>query len=460
MSKYLFFSGLMLLLTACGSLNKVSDTGPSQGDIKSLNLEVYKKTFPNGLRALVFENNQLPIASYYTFFDIGGRHEEKGKNTGATHFLEHMMFKGGAKFGSGVFDSFIEGSGGNTNAYTSFDSTVYYQNIPADSVKRIIELEADRMAGILLDPTALEKERNVVFEERKMRYENSPKGQLYLKMMQAVFEKTPYGGSVIGEVEDLKNLTRDNLLDFHKKFYAPNNAIVVIAGDVDHDDVFDQIEEHYGKLPKSEMIHDYKAKIDNEDSFKFRGNYGTWKKLNSSSPTPMFALAYKGEMLGTRKSYVMDILSSILGDGNSSYLQQKMVTGKKPILANIGASNYTLKYNGVFFVMGELLSGVSINSFKTKLFKNIQNSCNEAITERSLQKTKNQYFLSYYKGIQTNAGIAHFLGNLENYFNDYNYYKKELEIYDSITVDELISTCKNILNKDYILITSWNKHKK
>lgn len=459
MSKQLFLFCLLLTLPGCAT--KSVKPAHDSSDIKSLNLEVHKKTLSNGLRVLVFENDQLPIASYYTFFDVGGRHEIKGQNTGATHFLEHMMFKGGGKFGPGKFDSFIEGSGGNTNAYTSFDNTVYYQNLPSPQISKIIEMEADRMQNILLDPAALEKERKVVFEERKMRYENSPHGQIYLKMMQAVFEKTPYGGSVIGEVEDLNNLTRENLKDFHKKFYAPNNAIIVVAGDVDHDDIFDQVEEHYGKIPRSDTLKAHKEKTDNEEAFRFKGSYGRWEKIHSSSPTPIFMMAYKGEKIGTRRSFVMDILSSILGSGSSSYYNQKFVQNRRPMLNNVGVGNYTLQYNGVFYISGELLRGVNINKFKNSFFKDFNNVCEEAITPRSLQKTKNQYFQGYFRSIQTNAGIASFLGNRENTYNDYGYYKKELEIYDSITVEELKSTCKDIFkSKDYVLLTSWSGHPK
>ena len=205
----------------------------------------------------------------------------------------------------------------------------------------------------------------------------------------------------------------------------------------------------------------FKQATDNEEAYKFKGRYGRWIKINSTSPSPLFVLAFKGEKIGTRKSYVMDILSSVLGDGNSSYYQKKFVKSRRPLLNNVSVSNYTLKYNGVFFLMGELLRGVNINKFKNRLFKDFKNICDNAITERSLQKTKNQYFQGYYRGIQTNAGIASFLGNRESYFNDYEYYKKELSIYNSITVAELKSTCKQVFkDKDYTLITSWNKHPK
>ena len=205
---------------------------PSKKSNLSLSLKVHKEILPNGLRVLIMENRRLPIFSYYTYFDVGGRHERKGI-TGASHFLEHLMFKGAKKYGAGKFDSLIEGNGGFSNAYTSFDNTVYHENMPSKSLPIIIDMEADRMVNLLLEPKAFEKERQVVLEERKLRYDNSPMGKLFLNMMQEVFEGTPYGGSVIGNVEDIKNVSRDQIFNYFKKYYSPNNAIVVIVGDVD-----------------------------------------------------------------------------------------------------------------------------------------------------------------------------------------------------------------------------------
>ena len=144
------------------------------------------------LRLLVVENNKLPIVSYYTFFDVGGRFESRETGTtGATHFLEHMMFKGAKKYKAGEFEKIVEGNGGRGNAYTTFDSTVYYESFPSKVLEKIIDLEADRMGNLTIESKSFESERLVVKEERKMRYENSPMGKLYLSMMQAVFKGTP-----------------------------------------------------------------------------------------------------------------------------------------------------------------------------------------------------------------------------------------------------------------------------
>jgi zinc protease len=461
----LFLTTVSFFSLSCSQLSKTKTSSPKTVE-GGINLDVKKYTLDNGLRLLVYENPKLPIFSYYTFFDVGGRHEGKG-TTGATHFLEHMMFKGAKKYGPRQFDTMIEGNGGSTNAYTNFDNTVYYESLPTksgdlDMVEKIIDMEADRMQHLALIPEAFEKERQVVLEERKMRYENSPRGQLYLTLMQAMFEKTPYGGSVIGDVSDLKALNRDQVMDYFKKFYTPDNAIIVVAGDVDAEEVYDHVKEKFGSIePSSSEIREYRKSRDNLDIYKHRGRYGRHIKIHSVSKTPMFMLAFPGNAIGTKEGFVRDILASIIGQGESSYLNERFVTGRRPVLSNVGSHNYTLKYNGVFWISGELLKGKSLPRFKANLIAETKKICDRAINERTLQKTKNQYLIGYVSEIETNQGVAHFLGLRENFFGDYEYYKKEMEIYNSITVDEVKSTCRDLFSgNDHIFVTSWNKHPK
>ncbi len=461
----LLISSLILSCSHQSSAPKKAENKALKQDSNGMvHLEVKKYTLPNGLKLLVYENHTLPIFSYYTFFDVGGRHEGPG-TTGATHFLEHLMFKGAKKYGPGQFNFLIEGNGGQTNAYTNFDNTVYYEDLPItsgdqDMVEKVIDIEADRMGNLALVPEAFEKERNVVLEERKMRYENRPGGKLYLSMMQSMFEGTPYGGSVIGSVADLKSLTREHVRSYFKKFYTPDNATIVVAGDVDAEEVYETVKDKYGDMePSSKEIQDYRVSRDNPELYKHQGKYGRHVKIKANSTTPQFMLAYPSVAMGVHKGYVLDILSSILGEGASSYFNQKYVSNRKPLLSNFYASNYTLKYSGVFFVGGELLPKKGIYWFKKKLVKDLKKSCDSAIDERSLQKTKNQYLISYVSSLETNNGIAHFLGMRENFFNDYAYYKKELEIYDKITVAEVKSACKELFSSDKFIMTSvWDKH--
>ncbi|MBI2518817.1 MAG: insulinase family protein [Bdellovibrio sp.] len=421
----------------------------SQNSYELPKLTVHKKILNNGLVVLVHENHLLPIMSYYTFFDVGGRYESRDDGTtGATHFLEHMMFKGAKKYGPGLFDSKLEALGGSTNAYTTFDDTVYHQELPSSGLELIMDMEADRMGHLLLEEEAFEKERAVIFEERKMRYENSPHGKLLLAMMQEVFKETPYGGSVIGDETDLKNLTRPQVQAFFKRFYAPNNAIIVIVGDVDHEKVFALAEQKFGSLQANNVLAVWKKNKDTAASYLGDSKvFGRTIRKKGNNPTPLFYFAYKGEPLGTRRAFVMDILAAMLGTGSSSYLNQKYVKGQKPTLNSIYVGNYNLKYSGVFYINGELLHKRHLQRFEREFQNDLRHICSKAITERALQKAKNQFMVSYFNQLAGNDELASFLGMRESAFGDYNYYVKELEIYHSITREEVLNVCSEVMEK-------------
>ncbi len=455
MKRFLSLFNLIFLFSCAHTPKNIPDPEQTRPVVQ---LDVKKWELPNGLKLLVLEDQTLPIMSYYTFYEVGGRHEEPG-TTGATHFLEHMMFRGSKNYPPQVFDSTIERLGGSTNAYTNFDMTVYYESLPSAHLEKMIEMEADRVKNLLLLPELVEKERQVVFEERKMRYENSPDGKLYLRMMQEVFAGTPYGGSVIGEVSDLQALTPDNLRSFHERFYVPNNMVIVISGDVDADEVHSLVKEHFGDLKASAELTEFKKSKDAPEVYALNFKRGKEVKLNGTSPTPKFMYAFPGEAAGKHSSYVLDILSSVLGDGESSWLNQQLVKGRRPALSSVYAANYTLQHNGVFFFGGELAKGENLGRTKSKLESLITGTmCDKAIDERTVQKTKNQYLVSYFKALKTNAGAAHFVGLRESLFGDYEDYKKEIAAYESITAKEVQSACHELFKHKGIFLSVWDKH--
>ena len=380
---------------------------------------------------------------------------------GGTHFLEHMMFKGAKKYKAGEFDTIIESNGGSTNAYTTFDNTVYYQSFPVSILDKIIDLEADRMENLLLDEKSFENERNVVIEERKSRYENSPSGKLFLSLTKNMFEGTPYGKSVIGSEEALRTINRIDMKKYFKTFYTPNNATLLIVGDVNTEKTLMWVKDKYGRIPISKRVDIIKKERDKDSLYTHRGRYNREIKINASVPTPKFMLAYKGEAMGTKKGMVQDIISSLIGDGQSSYLTQKYVMSKKPKLQSVYAYNMTLSKSGVFYIGGQLLKTQNLKRFKINILKEMNSICNKAVTERGVQKIKNQYLIYYYGALQTNAGMAKMLGNSESHFGDFNYYKKELDIYNSITIEEVKRECTKLFNtKDYMFLSVWDKHPK
>jgi len=446
---------MAFLLNACGSIG----TSPKSASQKA-GFNVKKVVLINGLTVLIAPNPKLPIVSYYTLFDVGGRDEGPG-TTGATHFLEHMMFKGAKKYGPGEFDGLLEQSGGVTNAYTTNDMTVYYQNIPVEFLDTMIDMEADRMQNLLLEPVSFESERQVIFEERKMRYENSPDGLIFLALMKKVFAGTPYGQSVIGDEADLKALTRTQMLEFFKNFYVPNNAILAIAGDVDPDKVIAKIEATYGQIPASSNLADLKKKSSSEEIFKSTAKFGLEYKLYATNPIPKFVMAFKAEKVGTRKSYTMDLLAMILGNGGSSYLTQKYVKSDNPLFSEVNLSNFNLIHSGVFYFAGELMEGQKIEDVKRILEGDLKEMCEKAINPRALQKAKNQILAQGYSQLKTNAGVASTIVRNEKWHGDYNYGLKELEIYNSVSESEVKKSCRETLEESKsIFISTWDKYPK
>lgn len=425
-----------------------------------LNLNVKKFTLENGLKVLILENHRLPILSYYTFYEVGARYEYKGIY-GGTHFLEHMMFKGAKKFGPGAFFSLVQGMGGSFNAYTNFDSTVYNESVPSKYLEQILDLEADRMVNLMLEPASFEKERAVILEERANRYEVSPAGKLFLKMNQALFEGTPYGKTVIGSVEEIKEINRDNMFKYFRKYYAPNNAIVVIVGDVDTQKTIKLVREKLGKIPPFPGLEKAKKERERSDLYADRGRYKREIKINAPSPAPIFLLAYRGGAMGTRRANVHDILASVLGGGDSSYFTQRYVKNKRPLLEGVWVNTNHFKYGGSFYIGGRLLPRTSLKGLKRRLIKETTRICDKAITKRNIQKIKNQLMIGFYKNFQTNASTAHVLGLNEHLMGDYQYYQKDLEIYNSIDADEVRRECKNLFKeKNYVFLSVWDRHPK
>lgn len=448
--KYLLASFLLFSLS-CSNL-KVKES--SLGDI---NLDVTEVKLDNGLTALIVPDHKLPIFSLYLFYKVGGKNEVSGI-TGASHFLEHMMFKGAKKFGKNSIDFIIEGSGGSTNAYTTTDQTVYYENLPTSQLQQMLEIEADRMENLLLDSNDFEKERAVVLEERRMRYENSPRGQLYLGLMSHLFAGTPYGRSVIGDISDLKSMTREQIYDFFKKFYAPNNVVVVIAGDVNTRDAKSYIKKYFGDIKSSPSVEEAHNSLKDKD---FVPNLTQDKvvKLKGESPSPIFMMGYPTYKAGDKRGYPLDILAGIIGSGKSSSLVNDYILTQKPLATSIYAAHQSLEKSGFFFLGGELVQGVSLDHFRKDLKNKLSSYCESEITEKNIQKVKNNLQTDLYASLDTNAGIARFLGDRQLLFGDWKTYKDELLEYEKVNVSDVKEACKELVKTPNVFISVWNKHK-
>src|SRR2546428_1234130 len=210
---------------------------------------VVAATLDNGLRVLLLEDARSPIVSFQVWYRVGSRNELRGA-TGIAHFLEHLMFKGTPSHGPKQFARLVEENGGQDNAFTSQDVTSYYVNIAAEKLDLVIDLEADRMQNLLLDPKEIASEREVVIEERRTRTEDDPGGFLGEEVSSLAFKAHPYGAPIIGWMEDIKRITPDEIRAFYKTYYVPNNAIVVAVGAFRTADALEKIRRRFGRIPR------------------------------------------------------------------------------------------------------------------------------------------------------------------------------------------------------------------
>ncbi|MFL5784245.1 MAG: M16 family metallopeptidase [Bacteriovoracaceae bacterium] len=449
---------ILFLFVGCSTgTSKKKSSSSASGLTESIHLDVEEMKLGNGMTALIVPNHKLPIFSLYMFYKVGGKNEVKGI-TGASHFLEHMMFKGAKKYGQNKIDFLIEGSGGSTNAYTTNDQTVYYENLPTTELEKILDVESDRLENLLLDPEAFDKERSVVLEERKMRYENSPRGQLYLELMQSLFKGTPYGTSVIGDIPDLKTVSREQIHAYFKRFYAPNNLTLVLSGDVDPESAKKIIAEKFAPIPSSPTVKEAHESLKDE-GFQPKLTESLVVAKKGESPSPLFMLAWPTVKAGDEKGYALDILSSILGSGKSSALINQYILTDKPMATSMYAAHQQLEKAGFFFVGGELVRGVKIDEFRNDLLAKMKSFCASEITARNIQKIKNNYLVDLYAGLDTNAGLAQFLGERELLFGDWRKYRDELALYEKVTVDDVKTACTHLADEKSIFVSVWSKNK-
>src|SRR3954470_20310706 len=210
-------------------------------------------TLANGLQVVVIPDHRTPVVTQMIWYKVGSADETPGKS-GLAHFLEHLMFKGTAKHPAGEFSQTVLRIGGNENAFTSLDYTGYFQRVPREQLAKMMEFEADRMTGLILKDENVLPERDVVLEEFNMRVANNPDARLTEQIMAALYLNHPYGRPIIGWRQEIENLDREDALAFYKRFYAPNNAILVIAGDVDAKEIRPMVEKAYGAIPSQPAI--------------------------------------------------------------------------------------------------------------------------------------------------------------------------------------------------------------
>ncbi|WP_354131978.1 pitrilysin family protein [Bradyrhizobium sp. RT4b] len=280
-------------------------------------------TLDNGLQVVVIPDHRTPVVTQMIWYKVGSADETPGKS-GLAHFLEHLMFKGTAKHPAGEFLQTVQRVGGDQNAFTSVDYTGYYQRVPREQLPAMMEFEADRMTGLILQDEDVLPERDVVLEEYNMRVANNPDARLAEQIMAALYLNHPYGRPVIGWHQEIEKLDRDDALAFYKRFYAPNKAILVIAGDVDVKDIRPLVEKNFGPIPSQHAISG--TRIRPQESMPAAPRTVTLSDPRVEQPgLGRYYVVPAGATAATGESPALDVLAHLMGGGANSYLYRALV---------------------------------------------------------------------------------------------------------------------------------------
>lgn len=391
-------------------------------------------TLKNGMKFLVVEDNSIPNANMYLFYKVGSRNEYNGI-TGLSHFFEHMMFNGAKKYGPKEFDRTMEFNGGANNAYTRNDVTVYTNWFPASSAEVIFDLEGDRISSLSIDPKIVESERGVVLSERSTSLENSPWELLSQSVQAQVFQEHPYHWPVIGYEDDMKNWKQTDLERYFKTYYAPNNCVVVVSGAVKLAEVKALAEKYLEPIP---------AQPEPPKVFAVEPPQTGERRIlvKKDVATPYLYIAYRAPEAKSDDYYPLILLNDILSRGKTSRLYSSLVDKKQ--LATSVFANYDESFDPTTFNCYAITNkGVNENEVEKAIYEEIGKIAKDGVTEKELQKVKNQKLIEFYRQVETIDGKSNNIGTYEVFFGDYKRMFDAPAQFNKVTADDI----KRVANK-------------
>jgi len=343
---------------------------------------VLAATLDNGLRVLLLEDHRSPIVSFQVWYRVGSRNEQRGA-TGIAHFLEHMMFKGTPTQGRGQFARLVEQNGGQDNAFTSQDVTSYFVDIAADKLDLVVELEADRMRNLLLDPKEIESERQVVIEERRTRTEDDPGGFLGEEVASIAFKAHPYGFPIIGWTADIARITPEEIRAFYGTYYVPNHAMVVVVGDFRAPDALERIKRRFGRIPRAPAPPPVLA-VEPPPNGERR------VVVRKQAELPIVYIAYHVPNHRSEDAAPLEVLSTVLSGGRASRLYRSLVYERRLALEAGGDYAYFSVDPNLFWFWATPMPGQTAETLEKELLAQVELLKKERVTDEELQRAKNQ----------------------------------------------------------------------
>ena len=401
----------------------------------------------NGLHVILHQDNTAPLIVTSVLYHVGSKDEDP-ERTGFAHFFEHLLFEGTENIERGEWFKLVSANGGNNNAYTTNDFTYYYEVFPSNNLELSLWMESERMLHQVINEIGVETQNEVVKEERRMRYDNSPYGRWDEEVRKLLFKKHPYKHSTIGEMEHLDAASLEEFIAFNKKYYVPNNAVLVLAGDFEAETAKKLVKTYFNDIPKGAEID---RNVIKEDPIL---EALTGEAFDKNIQIPAIFTAYRIPEKTSRDSKVLDMISSYLSDGKSSKLYRKLVDEKKMSL-EVAAFNISLEDYGVYVILSLPVGENSLLALRDEIDLEIDKIQKELISEKDYEKLLNKFESQFVNSNSTVEGIANSLAEYYTFYGDTNLINSEIDIYRSITREEIRAAAQKYLNPNQRLTLNY-----
>ncbi len=393
----------------------------------------------NGLHVILHQDNSAPVVTTSIMYDVGGKDGDR-ERTGFAHFFEHLLFEGSENIGRGEFMKIIPANGGSFNANTSQDRTYYYESFPSNKLELGLWLESERMLHPVIDQVGVDTQNEVVKEEKRQRYD-APYGKLLKVLNENLFKVHPYKDENIGKMEHLDAATLEEFMAYHKTYYGPNNAVLIVAGDIETEETIELVKKYFDEVPRgNEVVRNFPKEEPITENIRA-------KAYDRNIQIPMLLSTFRTPGFASRDSYVLDMISTYLSSGKSSVLYKKLVDNQKQALQTQVINLGQVDYN-IFAILALPLGEVPLDTLLTEIVEEIEKVQNELISERSYQKLLNKFESQFVNSNSSIAGIANSLARYYLLYGDVNLINKEIDIYRSITREEIRSVAQKYLSSN------------
>lgn len=400
---------------------------------------VQTSTLKNGMKILVQEDHTIPTVALYFFYRVGSRNERPGI-TGISHFFEHMMFNGSQHFAPGEFDRQMEMRGGNNNAYTTKDVTVYTDWFPPDALELMMRMESDRMAHLAFQPKIVESERGVVYSERRLRVDNDNFGALEEQVNAAAIIAHPYHWPVVGWASDIEAWTMQDLETYYKHGYAPNNCIMVAAGDVSAERVFQLAQQNFEVIPSHATFGEPRTVEPKQEGERV-------VRLRKEAELPLLMMAFHMPPTKSPEYPAIEVLETILATGESSRLYSRLVDKEQAAL-NAQVFDEPSLDPYLLDIVVEPRAGIDVTHVRALVLDELEKIKTSPVPETELRKAKNQWLAAHYRELKSNAGRANMLGTYEVFLGDYKKLYEEPAEVEKVTAADVQRVAKQILTAE------------